>query len=216
VNRFLPLAAAALLAATAVPVAAGEPSAVVEDVNAAASGVRMMDFVEAGRTIELGKEGQLVLGYLGSCQKETISGGTVVVGTGESKVTGGKVVREKVECDGGQLALSTSQAGKSGVFVMRNPPGVQKAPPAYRIFSAAPVVALSAEAATISFVRVDRPSPAITVKASGRTVDLATQGISLEPGATYRAEAGGRSVVFSVSTFAAKTPGPLVGRLVRL
>ena len=216
-NRFLSLAATvAVIAAYVAPASAGEPAAVVEDVNTASAGVRMMDFVEAGRVIELGKDGQISLGYLGSCQKETIAGGTVTVGKAESQVKGGKVNREKVECDGGQLALSTSQAGKSGVFVMRNPPGAQKTPPALRIFSTSPVVALTADDAAISIVRIDKPSAAVTVKVAGRTVDLAKLGIALEAGATYRAEAGGRSVVFSVATFAAKTPGPLVGRLVRL
>lgn len=212
------LAATAALAGVPIAAGAGEPAAIVEDA-AGASGLQVMDYVEPGHVVKLGPDGRLVLGYLGSCQRETVVGGVVTVGRKQSAVKGGKVTRERVECDGGQLSLTTEQAAKSGVFVMRRPPGGRAGaaePPRYRIFSTAPVVTVSSGATTLSIRRIDVPEAAIELPLGGRTVDLAARGIALKAGATYRAEAGGRSVVFGVSAFASSSPGPVIGRLVRL
>jgi hypothetical protein len=61
--------------------AAPIPVALVEEVSGAPAGVEFMDYVETGKTIELGARGGIVLSYLNSCVRETISGGTVTVGT---------------------------------------------------------------------------------------------------------------------------------------
>lgn len=195
-----------------------EPSAIVEDVAAGPAGVQPMDFVERGRVLKLGQGGRIVLGYLSSCERETIVSGVVTVGEARSEVKGGTVTRERVECDSGQLHLSAEQSGKSGVLVMRNPPDGQKsaAAPVQRIFSTSPVIIVSSGAATLSIIRVDGKSAPLRLDAPGGKIDLAKQGISLELGAIYRAEAGARSVLFSVSAFANPAPGPLVGRLIRL
>lgn len=50
-----------------------------------------MDYVEPGQVIRLGAADGLVLGYLKSCWRETITGGTVTVGTEQSQVAGGEV-----------------------------------------------------------------------------------------------------------------------------
>ena len=55
------------------------PVALVEEVSGAPAGVEFMDYVEAGKTIELGARGGIVLNYLNSCVRETITGGTVKV-----------------------------------------------------------------------------------------------------------------------------------------
>ena len=75
--------------------AAQIPVALVEEVSGAPAGVEFMDYVETGKTIELGARGGIVLSYLNSCVRETISGGTVTVGTDQSDVQGGKVARTK-------------------------------------------------------------------------------------------------------------------------
>src|SRR5579871_3011181 len=74
------------------------PAALVEDVSAGVKGVEAFDYVAAGKQIQLGSGGSLVLGYLASCQEETIIGGTVIVGTDQSTVAGGSVQRKTVPC----------------------------------------------------------------------------------------------------------------------
>ena len=59
-----------------------------------------------GKVIRLRPKESIVLGYLRSCWHETITGGTVIVGAEQSDVQGGKVVRRKVMCDGGKIALT--------------------------------------------------------------------------------------------------------------
>ncbi len=79
--------------------AAQTPVAVVEDVQGKVSGVEFMDYVAPGKVIKLGQGGVVVLGYMKSCWRETISGiGTVVVGAEESLVHLGDVKAGKVQC----------------------------------------------------------------------------------------------------------------------
>src|SRR3546814_1870446 len=111
-----------LLALLAAPAVAADPTALVEDVSATAAGVEFMDYVAAGRVIHLGTGGTLVLSYLKSCVRETVTGGSVTVGIDQSRIEGGKVAREVVSCDGGKLALTAEQSAKSGTMVFRKAP----------------------------------------------------------------------------------------------
>ncbi len=89
---------------------AGSPVVIVEDVSAPGAGVSFMEYLTTGRIITLGVRDTLILGYLRSCMRETITGGSVTIGADESVVQGGKVARERVECDGGSLQLTVNQA----------------------------------------------------------------------------------------------------------
>jgi hypothetical protein len=71
------------------------PTALVEEVKSASAGIEFMDYVGAGDVIKLEPSDVLVLSYLKSCEHEAITGGTVRVGTEQSEVEGGKVVRSK-------------------------------------------------------------------------------------------------------------------------
>ena len=71
------LALSALLA-TAAPAWAADPSAIVEDTKGKVE-VEFMDYLVPGRVVKLGANDELVLGYLRSCWRETIKGGTVTV-----------------------------------------------------------------------------------------------------------------------------------------
>ncbi len=104
------------------PVAAQTPAAVVEEVGGGVTGVQFMDYVEPGQVIRLGGHDRIVLGYLKSCWRETITGGTVTVGAEQSEVAGGEVVRAKIACEGGKMMLSAELAGKSGAMVFRQVP----------------------------------------------------------------------------------------------
>src|ERR1700687_6218155 len=86
------------------------PTACVEDVKSATADIEFMDYVGTGQVIKFGPRDVLVLSYLRSCEHETITGGTVVVGAERSDVRDGQIVRAKVPCDGGQMRLSSQQA----------------------------------------------------------------------------------------------------------
>src|SRR3546814_13267076 len=84
------------LALLAAPAVAADPTALVEDVSATAAGVEFMDYVAAGRVIHLGTGGTLVLSYLKSCVRATVTGGSVPVGIDQSRIEGGKVAGEEI------------------------------------------------------------------------------------------------------------------------
>ncbi len=200
-----------------VPADAQEPAAIVEDIRAPAAGVAFMDLVARGQVIDLGANGILKLGYLRSCISETIIGGRVVIGRKRSKVEGGKVARQRVECDGGSLKLSDEQAGKSVVTVLRRPPEAASGPrrqPSFKIYGASPVVKIAGHAGPVSIERLDRPGPGIDITLRDGFADLAAAGRSLKPGGIYQARAGDHTIVFKVDWFARPGPGPIIGRLV--
>ena len=75
------------------------PVAVVEEVTGKPSGVEFMDYVLPGKVIKLGPKDSIVLGYMKSCWREMITGGTVLVGAEQSMVHEGEIERVKVDCD---------------------------------------------------------------------------------------------------------------------
>src|SRR4030095_9823487 len=76
------------------------PVALVEEIRGNPAGVEFMDYVTTGTVVQLRPQESIVLGYLTSCWHETITGGTVIVGSEQSEVRGGKVTRTKVLCEG--------------------------------------------------------------------------------------------------------------------
>jgi hypothetical protein len=93
--------------------------ALVEDFSAPRPGLEAMDYLNAGQTVRLGVGERLVLNYLRSCSRETIVGGVVAIGAGQSTVSGGTVTREMAECNGGKGLLTAAQSANSGVMVFR-------------------------------------------------------------------------------------------------
>jgi hypothetical protein len=84
---------------------AGQKVALVEEVKGKVTGVESMDYVTPGQVIKLGAKDSIVLTYMKSCWRETITGGTVVIGVEQSLFHLSKVEAVKVDCDrGGQLA----------------------------------------------------------------------------------------------------------------
>src|SRR3954452_12952749 len=95
------------------------PIALVEDVKSATADIEFMDYVGKGQVIKLEPSDVLVLSYLKSCEHETITGGSVVVGAERSEIQGGQIARAKVLCDGGKMRLSSQQASKSAASAYR-------------------------------------------------------------------------------------------------
>lgn len=202
---------------TALPVAAatGGP-AIVEDLTGTVPGLEVFDYVQSGQAFKLPAGAVLTLGYVKSCTREVIQGGTVTIGEAASSVVGGQVRTEQLKCAAG-LQLSSAQAGKSGAMVFRNAPGAKKteAPPAASISSTLPAFTLS-QAGQLVLQRLDQAEPPRSFTASGKLLDLARQGVALSAGGTYRASIGATSLVFSVTSDAAPDSAGLVNRLLRL
>ena len=102
--------------------AAADPTgiAVVESLTGNPSGVEFMDYVRAGQVIRLGPHQTIVLSYMASCVRETITGGTVTVGTQRSEVQSGHVRRIEGHCYGGRMEL-TGEEAHVGRRVFRGP-----------------------------------------------------------------------------------------------
>jgi hypothetical protein len=205
---------------------AGEPVAVVEAISAKGAGLQRMDFVEAGRVIELGFGESLILGYLASCIQERIVGGSVRIGIEQSAVQGGDVKRDRVECDGGSFQ---SDSDTGGVLILRSiRPNVPEAqgpetqgkgeessfPTPQRIlFGTSPIVNLSSPGAVVQIERLDLAGPALVFKVN-HYLDLAEAHIELPAGGLYRAESEGRAVVFRIDSSAHPGRGPIISRLI--
>src|SRR5260370_26257093 len=69
--------------------------ALVEDVTGNPAGVEFMDYLETGKIIELGPRATIVLSYMTSCMRETITGGTVTGGTDQSQAQRTKLARAR-------------------------------------------------------------------------------------------------------------------------
>jgi hypothetical protein len=90
------LAVTCLIAATSVGVAG--PAALLESVATQSASTNVIAYVETGKTFRLGTYDTMVLSYLDSCVRETITGGTVTIGIGHSDVQGGIINRTKLDC----------------------------------------------------------------------------------------------------------------------
>lgn len=205
--------------------AAGEPVAVVEQIEAPSTGLQFMDFVEVGRLIKLRAGETMSLGYFGSCIQERIVGGSVQIGTEQSSVEGGEVQREQVECDGGRLQLDANGNDSSGVLILRNidadstkASGGDGSLPAAELtlFHTQPIIGISVPNSLLRIDRLDASAPRLEMRIEARYLDLATTANALTPGGLYKAEAVGHSIVFRVDPKAAAGGGPVIGRLLYL
>jgi hypothetical protein len=193
----------------------------VEDVKSVKADIEFMDYVGTGQVINLEPQDVLVLSYLKSCEHETITGGTVVVGAERSDVKDGQVVRTKVPCDGGKIRLSSNEASKSAASAFR----LQSADIDPTLYARAPLVqlpkSLAPDARTLLIVRTDRPGKRYELKvddaaAAAGFYDLAKANVSLTRGAIYDASIGGRKVTFLIDAKAKSGPAPVVSRLLRI
>ena len=104
--RLAALAVCGAMALASAAVADPIGVALVENLTGASPGVEFMDYVRTGQVIRLGPHQTIVLSYMSSCLRETITGGTVTVGTDWSEVRSGEVQRTRGQCDGGKMMLT--------------------------------------------------------------------------------------------------------------
>jgi hypothetical protein len=201
--------------------AAQAPVAVVEDVQGPVTGAEFMDYVAPGKVIKLGPAGTIVLGYMKSCRRETISGvGTVIVGNEESMVHLGEVNAGKTDCDTNRPRMSNRQTGDSAAMVVRN---LDEGTPrtTFTLYGLSPVIETTGRGRLL-VERLDVKGERYDVdlaKASmvrGKFYDFAKSGTALKAGGVYAASLGTKKVVFLVDSQAGASPASIIGRLVRL
>jgi hypothetical protein len=215
---------ALLFAMVAVPALAAEPVAIVEDAKGKLE-VDFMDYLESGRVLKLGANDELTIGYLRSCWRETIKGGTVTVGDEQSNVAGGTVSRAKVACAGAKMQLTTDQAAKSGVMVFRAPPRPNQASampqPSQTIYGLSPVLDVKG-GGQVTISRLDQADAPVTLDVPahmlmrGSFFDLAKANRALVAGGLYRISVGDRQLVFKVDSEAVAGQAPVLSRLLKL
>ncbi len=176
-----------------------------------------MGYLSAGTTLDLGSGTVLVIDYLGKCVRETITGGTVTIGTDQSTVANGHLVRKRLDCEGGDLQVAANQSDQGAVAEYR----VVGDAPKLTLRSTAPLVVAEASGSLL-IERVDQPEPAmdaVTVPeppGAGpvhETIDFAAIRHQLTPGGIYRITLGQRSLVFRVDPMAAGADAPVLSRL---
>jgi len=198
------------------------PTALVEDVKSAGAGIEFMDYVGRGQIIKLAPGDTLVLSYLRSCEHETITGGTVVVGMERSEVSDGKVVRAKVPCDVGTMQMSPQVASQSAASAFRVQSAEVDIQP--KLYARTPVIqlpnGLAGQDRTLLIVRADRKGErhALAIDdtaAAAGFYDLAKSKLSLTRGAIYDVSIGGHTMKFKIAANARSGAAPVVSRLVR-
>ncbi len=195
--------------------ASADPTVIVEDVAGDRVSVGLMELLEPGAVIELADSESVVLGYLESCVRERITGGRVVVGEKQSTVTGGKVVRETLQCRP-ETAVATQATGEGAALVFRGGGDNAKPLDTARLMFRVPVFLLDGVTnVTLRIERLDRREAIRRIQVSGPVFDASGSLPPLTAGGRYRASIEGREVEFIIDRYAAMTPGPALERLVR-
>jgi len=200
--------------------AAQTPVAVVEDVQGKVTGAEFLDYVAPGKVIKLGAGGMVVLSYMKSCWRETITGiGTVIVGTEESMVHLGEVKAGKVLCDSAHSQLIDQEIGESAATVVRSMEGSMS--PRFTLYGLSPLVETAGRGKLVVErldVKGERYAVDLTAASvvRGKFYDFAKTGTALKPGGVYAASLGSQRTVFLVDRRAEPGPRPIIGRLVRL
>ena len=162
------LLTAATLVGLATPVLAA-PVALIEDVRGHVAGAELMDYVAPGQVIKLGPDGTLVLSYLKSCRRETISGaGSVTIGAGESKVEGADLKNDIVNCDAGHAQATTRETSEVAATIVRSiGPDDDDALPQAILYGASPIFEADGRG-TLAVERLDQPGERLKIELDGR------------------------------------------------
>src|SRR5215472_9992187 len=98
-NISLAIAAAMGLAA-AFPAFAGDGVALIEGLTSPSQRVELMTYAHVGQVIHLNADQTMVLSYRDTCIRETITGGMITIGMGQSEVrSAASLERVQNTCD---------------------------------------------------------------------------------------------------------------------
>jgi hypothetical protein len=201
--------------------AADSPVAVVEDIKGKVIGAEFMDYVTPRSVIKIADDGSIVLSYLKSCRRETISGaGTVVVGTEASVVDQAVLKAEQTNCDSSQANATSRDTSGVAATVLRSVDQPSLPEPQLVLFGASPFVEAKGRG-TLVVRRLDLAGERYQIalggtQLKGKFVDFAGEDVALVPGGLYAASFKSAEVVFRVDAQAKPGATPIVGRLLRL
>lgn len=214
-NLALPIAlicTSMLLAASAS--AQAQAVAILEEIAGASGKHEAFDELKAGDRLDLGAGGRAIVGYLGSCTRETIEGGTVVIGKDQSQIDGGKVARETIPCEATQLVLTESEAGKSATVSMRPMPWEREL--RQIVPSLSPLIWVGVKG-QLTIERLDSEGrEKVSLPIDDGKVDLAVHRVELVPNGVYELQAGKKKMVIKIHNNAQAGAMPAMSRLVRL
>lgn len=159
-------------------------TAIVEEASGSLT-IGPFDVLEEGDQVDLGESGTLTLGYFSSCVSEAITGGRVIVGSRQSEVLDGDVVRTTVECDGGNVMLSESQQAQSGADVFRDETRKQKNAK-YVSFSDQPILIFFEPVNSLRIRRIDNDGIDEIIAINGSIANFEVLGIRLFNGGIYQ------------------------------
>ena len=203
------------------PVAADSPVAVVEEIKGKVTGAEFMDYVTARSVIKIGDGGSVVLSYLKSCRRETISGaGTVVVGAEQSVVDQAVLKAEKTNCDPNQANATTKDTSGVAATLLRSATEAKLPEPQLTLYGASPLVEAKGRG-TLTIRRLDVAGERHQIalggtQLKGKFVDFAGENVALVPGGLYAASFKSSEIVFRIDAQAKPGATPIVGRLLRL
>ncbi|MBK8158152.1 MAG: hypothetical protein IPK59_05005 [Rhodospirillaceae bacterium] len=200
---FASAASILFLAATAAA-AAPRPVAIVEDSPRVEGKFQAFDLVSEGETVQLGAGETIVLGYLKSCLRQTITGGVVIIGASESQVSGGKVSSEKTECAVNKLALAQDESQQSATIAFR---GKIK-----HIHTRQPII-LASKSPGVTIEPIDGGDVWRIVPENGR-VDFQAMKLEMQPGRSYRVVGTTQTVIVEVDAEATAAKTGLLERVV--
>jgi hypothetical protein len=192
--------------------------ALVEDLSGHPAGVQLMDYLEPGQVIRLGAKDKIVVSYLRSCVRETITGGVVTVGVDQSEIQSGKLERAKMRCDGARMLRAAETGPAAGTVFRGTPPHALK--PQFTLFGASPLLEVHSPG-TVVIERLDQRGERHAIEISreqlthGPFYDFADAGKALPAGGTYRADFAGQELVFKVDADASPGKTAIVTRLLR-
>lgn len=188
--------------------AAGKRVALVEEGSAAKAGIGEFSLLAAGTTFELGTAETIVIGYMTSCRRETITGGQVTIGEKQSEVAGGKVTSETVQCGEPRLALSAAESQQSATIAFRPADSLK------HVYSRSLLlVGRGGQTIFLEIVEADSGKSVKKLQTETGRFDLAEEKVDLKPGKTYHLKTARNTVMVEIDP-AAKTGGSRLERVV--
>jgi hypothetical protein len=195
------------------------PVALVEELQGKVTGAEFMDYVTPGQVIKIGPGGAMVLSYLKSCRRETISGiGTVIVGSDASKVHLSDVKDETIACDADHAHATVRETSEAAATIVR---GLAALPaPQVTLYGASPIFG-AAGRGTLVLERLDEPGERQKIEIGGNQIkgrffDFAGSNRQLTPGGTYLARFKETAIVFRIDPQAKGGATPMLGRLLQM
>jgi hypothetical protein len=214
------LAATALIGLTGAA-AAEPPVALVEEMQGKVTGAEFMDYVTPGQVIKIGQGGSIVLSYLKSCRRETISGiGTVIVGSDASKIHLSELKEETTACDASHAHATVKETSEAAATIVRSLAASASTAPQVILYGASPIVEATGRG-TLFLERLDQPGERQKIEIGGNLIkgrffDFARSNRALSPGGTYVARFKEAAIVFRIDPQAKPGATPVLGRLLQM